>query len=68
MIIKTITDNNSVTVEIELGGKNFTCELNVQQLNDNACYIDYTSIDGQVYNLLSVEQSGLISNDKPKID
>lgn len=68
MIVNTSSDGDFSTVTIEDAGKNFSYELQIQNNSDGSCKVWYENSDREVYNLLRVEASGIITNDKPTLE
>ena len=65
MQIKSDQDGRFYNIEISDSNKVFSFEIEIQNGEDGA-WIDYTNSDGKRYNLLTVDEGGKISNEKPK--
>jgi hypothetical protein len=65
MKIKSDQDGRFYNIEISDSNKVFSFEIEIQNGEDGA-WIDYTNSDGTRYNLLTVDEGGQISNEKPK--
>jgi hypothetical protein len=65
MQIKSDQDGRFYNIEISDSNKVFSFEIEIQNGEDGA-WIDYTNSDGTRYNLLTVDEGGQISNEKPK--
>ena len=68
MIIKTESDGIYSNITIEDSGKKFRYELQINNSEDGTCKVWYENSDGDVYNLLTVEKDGTITNEKPTLE
>lgn len=68
MVVKTESDGDFSIVTIEDSGKKFSYEIQIQNSADGSCKVWYENSDRECYNLLTVEATGAIINDKPTLE
>ena len=68
MIIKTESDGEYTTIEIEDSGKHFEYRIDIRNNADGSCAVWYENSTGDTWQLLNVDKSGAITIEEPTKD
>lgn len=68
MTIENKTDGTYTMLVVSDSGKHFEFEIHIQNNDGGNVTIDYYNSERECYNLLTVTETGAISNEVPKIE